>query len=303
MTDRDLLPAMDEAELRALLDRCLSDVQAPDRLHASALTLGHRLRLRRRAGQVGGGLLVAAACTAIVVATLGGSHDTAAPGYAGDPTPTTTPSQTPGPTPSQTPSQASGETPSQAPSAGDPPPDTGDYPPPGWWDVPSRRMLMALRDVLPDGVSVTESDLYLEGTTGRTMATGALLGVLTASTGPGTFQVLLYPPDPEVTSPEGGTPPLSDRIQCEAYMTTCEPLLDPSGATIGRVSTDQERGTTYHEVMLLGPDGGALYFYVADSSGEKPGYEPPSAESPPLSTDQLRALAQDPVWTDYDPEG
>jgi len=293
MTDHDLMPPLDDADLRALLDRCLSDVQAPDRLPASALAAGRRLRTRRRAGQVTGGLVAAAACAAVVVVTVGGSHGTVTPGYAGDPTPTA------GLSPS----------PDQA---------TRDDLPSGWWDMPSRRMVTVLKDLLPDGVTVTEADRYVEGTTARTMATGSLNGVLAAPTGPGAFQVILYPPDPaeplpeavtstdaqgsEVATADASSPPLSDRIRCEAYMTTCEPVLDASGAVIGRVSTDEEGGTAYYEVRLLGPDGGALYFYVADSSGEKPGYEAPSAEAPPLSTDQLLALAQDPAWTDFDPE-
>lgn len=267
MTDRDLLPSMDEAQLRSLLERSLSDVQAPDRLHDSALASGRRLRTRRRAGQVAGGLLAAAACTALVVTSVGGSNGTADPGYAGDPTPTVAPSPTPSPNQ-----------------------DVQAVRPPGWWDMSARRMVTVLRTVLPDGVTVTESERFVEGTTVRTMATGSLSGVLTGPAGPGAFQVILYAP---------GTNP--NRIDCQPYMSVCEPLLDAAGATIGRVSTDEESGTTYHEVLLLGPDGGHLYVYVGDSSGEKPGYETPSAEAPPLSTDQLVALAQDPAWTAYDP--
>lgn len=269
MTDHDLLPPMDEAELRSLLDRSLSDVQAPDRLRDSALTGGRRLRTRRRAGQVAGGLLAAAACTAIVVTTVGGSSGTADPGYAGDPTPTATPSPTSGAAPDEAVQEERAQ---------------------GWWDMPSRRMLTVLRTSLPDGVTVTESERHVEATSEKTMAIGSLHGVLTGPTGPGAFQVLLYPP--------GANP---NPVGCQAYMSTCAPLVDAAGATIGRVSTDAESGTTYHEVLLLGPDGGALYFFVGDSSGEKPGYERPSAEAPPLSPEQLVTLAQDPAWTDYDP--
>jgi hypothetical protein len=279
MTDRDLLPPMDEAELRSLLDRAMSDVQAPGRLPGSALADGRRLRARRRAGLVSGGLVAAAAGTALVLATVGGGGP-ADPGYAGDPTPTVGPS----------PASTSG-------------PEQGvlDQRPPGWWDTPSRRMLTVLRAALPDLVTVTESERHVEGTPEKTMAVGSLHGVLTGPTGPGAFQVLLYPPDPQVTAPEGDAPLLAERARCAANMTSCEPLLDAEGATVGRVSTAEEGGTTYHEVMLLGPDGGGLYFYVGDSSGEKPGYEPPSAEAPPLTTDQLVTLARDPAWTDHDP--
>jgi hypothetical protein len=281
MTEPDLLPSPDDVELRALLDRCMSEVRAPDRLHGSALAHGRRLRTRRRAGQATGGLLAAASCTALVVTLTGGSHGTTDRGYAGDPTPTVAP----------------------APSTEQVTPDT--QRPPGWWDMPSRRMLTVLRAALPDGVTVTESVRHVEGTTERTMALGGLSGVLTGPTGPGAFQVILYAPDPhEAASPENIVVPLlTERIRCQSYMTVCEPLVDDSGAVVGRVTTDEESGTTYHEVMLLGPDGGGMYFYVGDSSGEKPGYEAPSAEAPPLSTDQLVALAQDPAWSDYVPEG
>lgn len=61
------------------------------------------------------------------------------------------------------------------------------------------------------------------------------------------------------------------------------------------------QGTTYREAVVREPDGGRVYVYVADSSGEKPGYEAPSASAPPLDADQLRALAQDPVWTSWTP--
>lgn len=295
MTDLDSRPPMDDADLRALLDRCLSDVQAPDGLHASALATGRRLRTRRRAGQLTGGL-IAAACTAIVVTTLGGGDGSAGAGYAGDLSPTTAASPSPSPAPTV---------------------DTGVHPtpPPGWWDMPSRRMLTVLEDVLPEGVSVEKADLRLEGTTQRERATGHLNGVLTAASGPGAFQVLLYPPDPlpepvpstaaesdEVTTTFAGSPPLGERMRCQSYMASCEPVHAASGAVIGRVTIDEEGGTTYYEVMLLGPDGGGLYFYVGDSSGEKPGHEPPSAEAPPLTTDELVAVAQDPAWTDYEPE-
>lgn len=275
MTDRDLLPPLDEAELRALLDRCLADVQAPDRLPASALAAGRRLRRRRRAGQITGGLLAAAACTAVIAVAAGGSHGTDDQGYAGNPTPTIAPSQRPTPSPSPTPSSD---------------PGAQDLAPTGWWDMPSRRMVAVLEDLLPDGVTVTKAELRLEGTTEPTMAIGSLHGVITAATGPGAFQIVLYPPEPT-----------RSRTRCEASMATCEPLLDASGAVIGRLATGENGGTAYYDVMLLGPDGGALYLYVADSAGEKPGQEAPTASEPPLTPELLVSLARDPAWTDYRP--
>lgn len=174
-----------------------------------------------------------------------GQHGTADPGYADDPTPTVAPS-----TPSSDPRQ-----------------DVQDDGAQGWWDTPSRRMLAVLRTVLPDGVAVTEAERFLEGTTERTMAVGSLHGVLTGPTGPGAFQVILYPPDPGTAASEGSGPgvpgeeatqfaegaPLGERLRCQPSMDVCEPLLDAAGATIGRASTNEASGTTYHEVMLLGP--------------------------------------------------
>ena len=80
-------------------------------------------------------------------------------------------------------------------------------------------------------------------------------------------------------------------------------MLDAAGTVVGRVSTDEQQGTTLHELFLLGPDGGALNLTVMDSSGEKPGYEQPSASAPPLTTEQLVALGQDAAWTAYVPKG
>jgi hypothetical protein len=191
--------------------------------------------------------------------------------------------------------------------------------PAGWWDMPSTQMLDHLRQLLPVGVTVETAVTTLDspGDRGRE-ADGGLSGTLSASTGSGTFQILLSSPDldpseipdPVTTTDAAGNEhttmmaqatPLADKIKCRGYHDTCQPIRDAGGEQIGKVSTSTERGTLLYEVTLLGPDGGALNLTVMNSSGEKPGYEPPSADVPPLTPGQLRTLAEDPAWTSYEP--
>jgi hypothetical protein len=288
------------ADLRQRFDRALADADAPDGLTAAALTRGHRLRRRRRLVTAGAGLATAAAVTALVVPSLGGGGTSTDPGTASDPTSGTSASPSPSPGPSS-------GTPTPGPDGTDLPGALEDLQPEGWWDVPSADLVEVLEGLLPAEVSVAEAETRVE--TGDpddpwAPGTGGLHGVLDGPTGPGAFQVILYPPD--ASTADGiarvrGAATLRSRTRCRAYHDSCEPLTSADGTRIGRVATDVENGTAYVDVALLGPDGGALYFYVADSTGEKPGYEAPTAEAPPLTTAQLRALAEAPEWTAYRP--
>jgi hypothetical protein len=253
-------------DLRDRIEHDLADLRLPPGLESSVLARGRRLRARRRARRALGALAVTAAASATVFSVVGGpSGRSAGPDVAADPPPTQTP-------------------------------DAPQERPEGWWDMPATRMLARLEAALPPGVRVATYDLWLEGEAGPVKAHGSLIGTLAAATGPGTFQLLLYPPDP--TGQVG-----SDRIRCRAHLTTCDPIRDDRGRAVGRVSTDTDRGTTYHEAVLLVPDGGAIYVYVADSTGEKPGYVAPTASTPPLSAEQLVDLVTDPAWTDPGPPG
>lgn len=274
-------------DLRERFERDLADLQPTPGFEETVLQHGRRLRARRRLVGAAGGLTTLGVAVATAVVLLGGSQGQGDPGFADDPPPP-------------------------------PSPDAAVPSPAGWWDMPAKRMLTTLRDALPDGVTVSQADVTADGLDGPVPGVGSLDGILTAETGPGSFQVLLIPPDPTeplpdavtTTDAEGNTTTtvevpgqtLADRIRCRKYMSTCQPVLDGTGRLVGRVSTDEQQGTTLYEVALLGPDGGGLHLTVTDSSGEKPGYEPPSASAPPLTTDQLVALAQAPVWTDHDPE-
>jgi hypothetical protein len=186
--------------------------------------------------------------------------------------------------------------------------------------MPSTDMAAVLEGLLPTDVTVAEADTKVEtGDPDRPLAPakGGLNGILEGPSGPGTFQIILYGPDPtslpdpvtttdaagneHTTAYADSSPTNRSRIKCRNYHNTCEPITDANGEQIGHVASNIERGTSYFEVALLGPEGGALYFYVADSTGEKPGYEAPTADTPPLTPDQLRSLAVDPVWTSYTP--
>ena len=83
---------------------------------------------------------------------------------------------------------------------------------------------------------------------------------------------------------------------------SCEPILDAEGDPIGQVSSNTERGTLLYEVTLLGPEGGAPQLHGDELHRGEAGLRgTPRAEVPPLTLEQLRALAEDPVWTSYEP--
>lgn len=274
----DELDAQLHEPLHRHLQDTLADLRAPAgpaALAAAAAVGGRRARSRRRAGLT----LAAAASVALVgglALTRGGVDRPAAPaGQAVEQTPTPTPG-------------------ADAPE-----------PPAGWWDTPSPRMLRTLRTLLPDDVRVTTVlTTYDNGDgAGPQTAEGSLSGVLTGPDGPGAFQLLLRAPSP---GDERGSVILRDsRCPRErlgaAAVVTCTAVSSPDGVLTGRLSTDRERGTTYHSTELVADDGASVYFYVADSSGEKPGYEEPSAPTPPLAPEQVLDLAVDPVWRAWRP--
>jgi len=294
----------DGADLRAVMERSVRDLAAPDHCGPAAIASGRRTRTRRRLAVSLTGVATVAAVAALTLPTLGGSDTTTpeAP-MASDPTPAPSPA-TPSPAP---------DSPTQVPPA-----------PQGWWDMPSTQMLGHLRQLLPEGVTVVTADTTIEGVEPGedTAGHGSLSGILSAGTGSGSFQILMWPPDltttglPEpsttntgegsgqgsgVTTATAQSASMQSRIKCRAYHDSCEPITNTDGEQVGRVSATTERGTLLYEVTLLGANGGGLNFTAMNSSGEKPGYEQPSAEVPPLSLDQLLALAEDPVWTGFRP--
>jgi len=271
MTDLD-----NGADLRERMDHATSELSAPDHLTSVVLADGRRLRRRRRVLTVATGTAAAAVVAALVVASLGGDASTTGADVATQPTPTPT---------SESSASPRGETPSPWDGGGEPFPEA----PPGWWDAPGHLLASQLQVHLPDGVSVvrTEED------------TGWLHGELDAPTGPGGFEVILYPPDPD----KGRDNLARSRCGKQArYTDTCEEIDDADGKPVGRVATFLQGQVTFYEATLLGPEGGLVHLGTWNSTDEKPGDgTEPSAERPPLTPDQLRELVQDPAWTSYRP--
>ncbi|GAA4680011.1 hypothetical protein [Nocardioides nanhaiensis] len=271
--EHDELDAELHEPLHSHLHDTLADLRAPGgsaALVATAVADGRRALTRRRAGLA---LAVAASVTLVgglAVALSGGSDRPVGPAGQGV-------EQTPPPL-----------EPTEAPA------------PAGWWDTPSPQMLRTLRTLLPDDVRVTSALTTFDNGDGAgpQTADGALSGVLTGPAGSGAFQLLLRAPS---LGDERGRPVLRD-ARCPrerpgaAAVVTCTEVSSPDGELTGRLSTDRERGTTYHSTVLVADDGASVYLYVADSSGEKPGYEEPSAPTPPLAPEQVLDLAVDPVW-------
>jgi hypothetical protein len=284
------------ADLRGRLDHATTGLSAPAGLTESVLTDGRRLRRRRRILGVATGTAAAAVAAALVAVSLGGGTTTANPGFATEPS---------------APHQGST---AGAPISGEPSTWNGEGSPfpearPGWWDAPGHLLATQLQVGLPDGVSVTRSEEQ----------TGGLLAELDSPTGPGGFQLILYPPEPdEVPDPVTTTDAAGNehtsayadsrshrsRTRCDLVGPpgTCAVIHDADGARIGRVNSFPQDRVTFYEATLLGPDGGLVYLSVWNATDEKPGPDTPaSAEVPPLTLDQLRDLVQDPVWTSYRP--
>jgi hypothetical protein len=286
--------------MRTTMERALHDVHPPVDLGRDAIAIGHRLQTRRRLGLAAGGLAAVAVVAAITVPFMGGDASKAVDGngFASSPT-ASAPATTPGDTPS-----------TWDPDMDNPWPDL--EVPEGWWDMPADEMLAALEAHLPADVTITDPDASTEVDNGP----GVITAVLSGPAGTGLVSILLRPPPleeipPPVTSTDANgdehvsmmaeTVPYARNIGCRESYLACELIRDAAGTKIGDVSTELHSGTTYHNADLLGPDGGAINVYVADSTGEKPGYEPPTAEAPLLTLKQVRALVEDPIWTSYQP--
>ena len=300
MTDLD-----DGADLRAVMDRSLRDLDAPDHCGPAALAAGRRIRdPTSRDRHRSTGVAAVAAVTALVTCRA----SVAAP------------------------SDADRRSPTRPDVVARPVQRTVDRCAPtgraGWWTMPATAWPHSSRRTCPRACTVETVDTTVRpgARPGARGSSAGSCGTLSASTGPGAIQIILYPPERErpdavaaacrAPSPSRrgrqrtATPGTDDRRAHHTANPSRLPRLhrELHGADRRRrradrpvLSTAPSRGRRTSRWSLLGPDGGALYFYVADSTGEKPGYEAPSAEAPPLTLDQLRTLAEDPVWTSYQP--
>ncbi len=266
----------DATDLRTVMERSLRDLDQPDHLQTTVLARGRRIRRRRRAVAAASGLAASVVVVGLAVTTLQGPGR---PSSGTDPASPAAPASTVPPTTLADPTIV-------PPSAS-----------PGWWDVPADELAQRLERVLPEGVTLVSVDPLVEtGGDERVLARGTVSGVLRGPSGPGAFQVMLSTP----AAGSGDRAALTAELRCAAVHTQCRQVR-ADGSPTARFSTATDQGTTYREAVVREPDGGRVYVYVADSTGEKPGYEASTASAPPLDADQLRELARDPVWTSWTP--
>jgi len=282
MTDADDLVRDDD--LRALMERAVIGLDAPtERLRTRAVAGGRRQRRRLRLGT---GLVAAAtiAVGAMALPQLG-----AAPTTAHD---------------STVDSQSS----SRGEEIHEP-----DAPIVGWWDMPAGRMFKQLEALLPPGVEMTAYGFRPESADDHESDRGWVGGRLTVDgiEGTSSIEVLLYPPDsmqagvpadqPEYSetdqpSATPTSPGRTDLVSCPGNLVnpdSCEEILE-DGHSVGRMSEDRYGDLVIREVSLLQEEG-MVYVAAANSTSEKWGRgSNVSAAQPPLSMEQLRAIAEGP---------
>ena len=297
------------ADLRERFDYAMNDLSAPEHLTVGVLNDGRRLRRRRRILVGAGGVATAAAVTAIVVATLGGGSTSAETDFATQP--------------SAPKASANGN----GDQSGLPSPGPDDvewtYPdrPDGWWNMPATTMAAELAELLPEGMELTDAE-----TTNTDRAPGEakreLEGYLTAvlrpaEGGPGKVNMIFSPPNsgepvPPVETLPDGNMRMFGQDATPAEMTSCDPdwianpedcteILDDDGNPIGRVLDSTGNGVRSLSVDLLTADGAVIMINVANTLADKwPTGATPSADEVPLDLAELRAIAENPVWTSYE---
>ncbi len=283
MTSTDEL-VHDGDDLHALMERAVAGLEAPtERLGARAVGAGRRTRRRHR---VGTALVAAAAVTAVVVALPRLTEPTTAHDTTGDHG-----------------AAASGEEVHEPPA---PPPE-------GWWDRPADAMFRQLGDLLPPGAELTAFGIRPESDVDHEAARGWVGGWLTidGTEGTSSIEVLLYSPDsmqvgvpvdhPEYTTdgePYVATesPGALELLTCPANVdeaVTCEEIR-AEGEVVGSMVEDRYGDLVIRSVSLA-QQGGMVYVAAANSTSEKWNRDSNvSAPEPPLTMDQLRAIAEGP---------
>ncbi len=297
MTHTDDTDLADFDDLREIFDRALTDLPVPSaRLHDGAMRAGRRQRLRQRVLVGAGGLAAAAAVGAFLVPLAGGSGDTAI-----DDNSASSPSIDPTLLPDGI---------NTSVLYGDPT---------GWWDTPSDVMDQVTRPLLPIGLTVTSAAYAppdrLSGD--PTIYRGLLDLKVSTGAGPGSLEVMLYPPQPEsvpspvtVTDADGTThtyatadsPSFADRTTCTQADLGCTVITDADGTAVGALQTDHEDTglTTYEATVRHGK--GLVYVATSNTLDHKWGEESViSAAEPPMSAEEVIALALSDDWTDWTP--
>ena len=190
--------------------------------------------------------------------------------------------------------------------------------PKGWWSMPAGEMADHLLEMLPRGTRIVEYAPAPEPGDDHREWEGFLVAHIDtpASSGPGGINLHVGSPDtPEPGA--GSTAPVTvgagapvvgasrQDLRCTGYgeeLTSCEVLRDEQGRRIGRLSR-----LDLGEVVLLSAtvrmtDGGTVRSTPATPPTTSGGLgSSTTADKPPLTLEQLREIAADPVWTSYRP--
>lgn len=270
-----------------VMERSMDDVHAPaDRLASAAMTRGRALRRRRRAAS----LVVSVAAASIVGVAL--------PRLAGDGT------------------QADGIGPSSNPTvvdSGGPTPVDPDAT--GWWDMPAPEMRDRLAGLLPDDVRITSAETWnndrAPGEKSAPMQGYVVAYVTNDRVGPGGLNLVFYPNVAASTAdvPEGqdlgGEPTVADHLTCPGNLDTydtCRELRRDDGTVYARESTWNAGGVIVYGVDIQTTGGHVVTLDAANSTDDKWGWgSTVSADEPPLTIEQMLAIAEDPTWQDWDP--
>ncbi|MEO5664534.1 MAG: hypothetical protein ABIR39_14770 [Nocardioides sp.] len=282
MTHTDDLLEPHEAELRDLLERTMTGTTAPVELGAHALQHGRRLRTRRRVGLASCAVAASAAAALILPMALGGGSTTVTD-------------------PAGEPSSSASEPPQESPPA---------EVPEGWWSMPSVDMVSTAEAILPDGVTVTSPGSLTADTEQGGPGTGSINAIVSGPAGPGRLNVMLFP---TIAGATAGTAndASADRTEMadgdgqESYIscaaehtgqTQCAQLRNENGAIVGRRLVNRSGAMVTNEVTLR-RNGGIVYAAAANTLDDKWGVgSPASAETPPLTLDQLEDLVRNDTW-------
>ena len=276
----------DETALREVLEGSMAGVPVPaSRISTAAVEQGRRLRRRRRAATVVGAAALAAVLGVGIPQAIGndGADRSRESGYADSTT--------------------------------DQPADQ----PKSWWNMPAGEMADHLVEMLPAGTRVVAMRTRSEepGDDHREWEGFLVAHIDTpASSGPGGINLHVGSPDTAlpgagtttpVTVGAGAPVAAANRpdLRCTGYgdeLTSCEVIRDEHGRRIGRLSRIDHGEVVLLSATLRMTDGGTVSIDASNSTDDKWGLgSSTTADEPPLTLEQLREIAADPVWTSYRP--
>ncbi len=280
----------DERALRDVIEGSMAEVAAPtSRLSAGAIERGRRLRRRRRGAAAVGAAALAAVVGIGLPQALGSDRG-----------------------------QRSGEVGYADGGAVAPSEPLADQPS-GWWSMPAGEMADHLVDLLPRGTRIvalrTRSD---EPGDSKREWQGFLVAHLDTPSGSGPGGINLHVGSPDTAGPGAGTTgpvttgadaPLAaasrQDLRCSGYgeeLTSCDVLRDAEGRRIGRLSRVDLGELVLLSATVRMTDGGTMTIDASNSTDDKWGLgSAPTADQPPLTLEELREIAADPVWTSYRP--